>query len=522
MALTRRLAPAGAVLVLALLAAPAAAGVDGALVGIWQARKKGPGGTTVITWQIAPSGAYATRLEGPVPLPGEVGLLTASGGSWTIHAATLRSDQGTYALDGQGTLTTVSPLGSLTWRRVAETPGFAQIPSLKGKDLAHVKAEDLLALGRAVSRYWFADARLVGLFGAVQPDGTFRVATNPPPVNLVFYAPSAKQCLLVVPANRGDFLWFPGAGPFGSLTMPVPRGLRPLPEILASAKAEGFPVGPATQVSLRSWPNVAGDPTHCTWMFGGVVMMKDAFLIDAVTGKRIRYADASGWAALQARMAAWEKGESRPLGTDFAAWRRAADAWAATWSPKLKLYGVSVRGDYRGSLQPGFASFKYFLPAPQLSRIVYQVFEVVVRPTGVRGVRGRDLPGHAVPHVAPAGLVGAAAAAKSLWALNPQIPTRATCLQLGWFDDKGNTVGGWPGELRLSGQQFGGVLHDDGTPPHGAWAWRMVARRPGGETGFGMAGRGDSHIGMVYCDAKTGKALDAPAPDLSFKQTKFR
>lgn len=108
----RRSCPWGlSVGLLALLAAPAAAEVDPAMVGTWQLRWPGP----AIYWQIRADGRY--RSFGTGARPNEHwGRMTAAKGRFASHWRG-GEDGGTYGVNGT-VLSTSGKLGSGSWTRL--------------------------------------------------------------------------------------------------------------------------------------------------------------------------------------------------------------------------------------------------------------------------------------------------------------------------------------------------------------------------------------------------------------------
>jgi hypothetical protein len=137
-----------------LVAAPAAADVDSALIGMWQLQWVGP----QILWQVRADGTY--RLIGTGARPNEHwGRMQAAGGRWSSEWER-GTDQGTYSLQGNSWTVTGS-LGPGTWLRIwpGGAPSTATCPHI---DIPSVERH----FGSAVS------GRMIGKaceFSAIKP-----------------------------------------------------------------------------------------------------------------------------------------------------------------------------------------------------------------------------------------------------------------------------------------------------------------------------------------------------------------
>jgi hypothetical protein len=482
------------------------AGIDGRLVGAWTTKV----GEVSFTWDICESGAYMLQAEGAMPYPGEYGTLEAADGRWQLKATNLRADQGTYSLDGAGKLTAVSPKGTLSWERIAEAPRFTPPPKLPGQ-LARVAVRDLLEAAMGHARIWQGDAVFVGARGTATAEGFFDLTAGPP-LNLVFHSPSTNQGLVLTPVKTGDVFWGMGPKPMLDLTVPLADGFLDLPDAMKRAAAAGCAVAPANPVQLRGW---SGEPERTAWQIGGNPMVRQNFFLDAVTGERVAFEALAGNEAAAKKLDEWQKGKPLALGEDFGEWRREADLWAKRWNETAAPYEVWVTGAYQGGLKVRVAVFLYFAEG----KGAVETACVAVTAKALQGKRGERVKGRPTP--LPEGLILPADAAKVLWGLNPQIPPEHTYLQLLFVPEGEEAPRGWPSSFGYRRSNLGGIMAQRGPVPKGErWIWRMIARRPGAETGVGMGGNYQSHVGAVHCDAKTGEALDVPAP--TFGPTKFR
>lgn len=498
-----------------LLATPAGAEVDPRLVGVWTA-KVGP---ATITWDVAASGIYVARVEADGPPPGELGAIEASNGRWSSRANNFRTDQGTYSLTGDEQLTLVGQKGPVQWTRLSGESQIERPPALP-ENRNRITLKEVLPAALAHARLWQPDAVLVGAGGMCAADGTFDL-TRPNAMGITFHSPASNQGLLLSPAPTGDIVWLPGPTPIMDLTLPIGSAWLDPAEMMPKAAAAGYPVGPVNPVNLKAFPNAAGAANRVAWQIGATPMLSKAFYLDAVTGQKATWHELSGNVALQQRIETWRKGKQQPMGDDFASWRAAADDWAQEWAIGQRLYEVWVTGAYRGALKPGGAVFLYFAEAsgPGGRGKEIQSISVAVSSRGLKGYINKPL--KQLPQPLPADAIAPDKAASVLWGLNPQVPPDHTYLQLLHVPEGEEASRHWPPEFGYRRSNLGGIFLHRGPVPKGPrWLWRMIARRPGAETGVGIGGNYQSHLGAVHCDALTGQALDEPAP--TFGQTKFR
>lgn len=491
-------------------AAVAQGGVDARFVGAWTAKA----GETTFLWEVCESGAYMIRVEGETPLPGEYGTLEAGDGRWTLRATSFRMDQGTYAFDGEDKVTVVAPRGTLVWERVATAPRFIAPAKLPDR-LKSIGLKESLEVARAHAAIWQEDAVLVGAHGMASAEGTFDV-TGAPALNFVFHSPTTDQGLLLTATNTGEMVWLMGPTPMMNLNVPVADGFLDLPDAMKKAAAAGGPMKPINPVELRTW---AGDPDRTAWKIGGNPMIAQNLFLDALTGEKLTFAQLTGTEQAAKRFEEWKKGKPVALGDDFAEWRKAADEWARKWNEGATAYEVWVKGAYRDGLRVRTAVFLYFAERKGARGTELQACCVVTNGKQLQGNRGDRLTRKPAP--LPDGLIPPAGAAKVLWTLNPQVPPDHTYLQLLHVPEGEEAPRHWPSTFGYARSNIGGIFLHRGPVPKGErWLWRMIARRPGAETGVGIGGNYQSHIGAVHCDAKTGEALDPAAP--TFGPTKFR
>jgi hypothetical protein len=107
------------------------------LVGAWTTAIHNQYGDWTLTFKVELSGAYRTLCKGPAPLPDDIGHFAAQGGKWQVRKASGETDQGTYVLSDQDTLSLTGKAGTLTWKRLSRSPASpaaSEAPSPKLPD----------------------------------------------------------------------------------------------------------------------------------------------------------------------------------------------------------------------------------------------------------------------------------------------------------------------------------------------------------------------------------------------------
>jgi len=499
---------------LALGAATARGEVDPEFVGVWLVKT----GTHAITWDVSASGSYVARVEGEGQPAGEYGTLEAKAGRWSIRARNFRMDDGAYTFEGPDKVTVTGRAGGFTWERIGKASVFEPPPAVAG-DMGRLTVGDLLAAARAHAKFWQPDAVLVGAHGMAGRDGTCN-ANSAPTINLTFHSPGSNQGLILTPVAQRDFVWLVAPQPLQGLTLPLAEEFLDLPQAFEKAAGQGFKLGDLNPFSLRAWASVVGESDRTAWQIGHQPMLNQAFFLDAVTGAKVTYLELSGNAERLRRLEEWSKGRAHSAGADFAAWRKEAQTWADKLAPGQTPYEVWVSGSFQGgTLTITRAVFRFFGEGKGARGQELHSLSIAIDARTLNGRRGAVL--RTRPAALPDDLVSPGKAATVLWGLNPQVPANCTYLQLLHLAAEEEAPRSWPAEFGYARSNIGGIFLHRGPVPKGErWLWRMIARRPGAETGVGLGGNYRSHIGAVHCDARSAEPLDPPAPD--FGQTKFR
>jgi len=94
--------------------------VEAGVAGTWELDIDGPGGGRWV-WQVSPNGTYELHSEAFDGTPSNIGVITAKGGRYTIHAWNIVwDDSGTYTFPSSGTMVAVGKLGIGTWHKIAQ------------------------------------------------------------------------------------------------------------------------------------------------------------------------------------------------------------------------------------------------------------------------------------------------------------------------------------------------------------------------------------------------------------------
>ncbi len=370
---------------------------------------------------------------------------------------------------------------------------------------------------RAEARRWKSDAVLVEINVHPQADGTLGQGHA---AAFMFLSPSTGQALLIaMDGPKPMTMPMPGS----QSTLPLPDRFIDLTQAVAAAQKRGF--GTPIQATLKAYPVEGG--TRVAWQLAGMPTRgpdSGSMYVDAASGTVTTFADMSGEAAHQERVASMRQEEiavGAPI--DFASLRQRADAIAASQSGAFKLHQVEV--EFQSStLRIGQAAFHYSRPAPPRGGPARGWEEITVHvetPRTVGGSRTYVRPGRIMgeqsefsdprPTPAPAAILSPEDAIRRL----DRGPMPAP---YGTSSQRPREVSRWQLRVQLikvgapysSGQPALGPTWREGdgsfggrdaffneTAPKGTWVWFTITQHPN------VAGE---QLEYVYIDAVSGRA----------------
>ena len=262
-----------------LLALPAFAAVDPAMVGSWFVMTSNSQGAVFMTLDIQANGNYSIRGEGPGAPPARGGRIDASGGKFTMTGT--GADGGSYFQPYPSMLQLTGKNGAVWWnRKDPNAPGPRMGPSkpdVPPVQAARVGGQGVLArlpdylasIARRVTG-WRKDARLVALEVRMMDDGGAST-------RFYFWSPQARQALSVVPDAAVGYQVTPVDG-WSYGTAPLPPRFIDLAQAAATARQHGMKAMNAADLRVFA-PD--GRPPVLAWQ------MRDssgAWYVDALSG----------------------------------------------------------------------------------------------------------------------------------------------------------------------------------------------------------------------------------------------